>query len=120
MFKFIGKLFSKSNVIADTANIFDQVVEDKDLRNTLTAKLLEAELSGSRAQRNWRPHLMYVMMFLLIWIVVIVPISEVYFGVKVPIKEYLAAVPPQLWTLLTVSTTAYIGLRSFIDKKKDK
>ncbi len=118
MLKFFKGLFSKSNVIAETAKIIDQVIEDKDLRNTLTAKLLEAEMTGSRAQRNWRPHLMYVMMFLLIWIVVIAPMAEVCFGVKIPIKESLAAVPPQLWVLLTVPTTGYIGLRSFIDKKK--
>ena len=120
MGKLFKKLFSKSNVIADIAKTIDKVVEDKDLRNTLVAKLLEAELTGSKAQRNWRPHLMYVMMFLLIWIVVIAPISEVYFGVKLPIKEYLAAVPPQLWILLTATTTGYMGLRSFIDKKGSK
>ena len=120
MFKFLKGLFSKSNVIAETAKIIDQVVEDKDLRNTLTAKLLEAELTGSKAQRNWRPHLMYVMMFLLIWIAIIAPISEVYLDIKVPIKSYLDAVPSELWTLLTVTTSGYIGLRSFIDKKGKK
>jgi hypothetical protein len=118
--KFLKGLFGKSDAIGKTAAIIDQAVTDTDLANTLKAKLIEAELTGSKAQRNWRPHLMYVMMFLLIWIVVIIPISEVYFGVKVPIKEYLAAVPQQLWTLLTVTTTGYIGLRSFVDKKKDK
>lgn len=120
MGKFLKGLFSKSNVIADIAKTLDKVVEDKDLRNTLIAKLLEAELTGSKAQRNWRPHLMYVMMFLLIWIAVIVPLLAVIFNINIPIKESLAAVPPQLWVLLTVPTTGYIGLRSFIDKKGSK
>lgn len=119
MLKFLKGLLSKTETMSSIAKVVDQAVEDKDLRNTLKAKLLEFEFTGSKAQRNWRPHLMYTIMLLLVWIIMVIPILETFCGVKIPIETYLAAVPPQLWTLLTAATTIYIGART-VEQVKGK
>lgn len=38
------------------------------------SRALQAELEGSWLQRNWRPIAMFVFLFLLVWMVVVVPI----------------------------------------------
>ena len=123
----IGKIFGK------TADIVDKVVLDKDLAAKLKADLqtqasgfahdllakeldvragaLAAELAGSDIQRNWRPHLMYVIMGLLIFLIAVVPIAAL-FGWEIPVKEGLESVPSEMWNLLTVASGGYIALRS--------
>ena len=75
------------------------------------AQTLAAELTGSKIQRSWRPHLMYLIMFFLFWLVIIVPVLGV-FGFVVPVKEALDSVPVQMWTLLTVGLGGYTVFRS--------
>ncbi|HEC60865.1 MAG TPA: hypothetical protein ENI27_01270 [bacterium] len=75
------------------------------------AQTLAAELTGSKIQRRWRPHLMYLIMFFLLWLVIIVPMLGV-FGLVIPVKEALESVPTQMWTLLTVGVGGYTVLRS--------
>ncbi len=109
-------LFKRFNLgakaVEKTAEIIDKLVTDKDLAQQLKAKVLELELQGSDPQRNWRPHLMYVIMFLLVWLIVIVPLLGAI-GLDVQIDEALKSVPPQIWTLLTVGSGGYIAGRSF-------
>ena len=123
----VGKIFGK------TADIVDKVVLDKDLAAQLKADLqtqasglthdllakeldarvgaLAAELAGSDIQRNWRPHLMYLIMGLLVFMIVVVPVVSL-FGWEIPVKEGLESVPGEMWNLLTVASGGYIALRS--------
>ena len=123
----IGNLFTKM------IDIVAEVVPDKDLRLKIKAELSEkiaaadfsllekeiasqaqtlaAELTGSKIQRSWRPHLMYLIMFFLFWLVIIVPVLGL-FGVIIPVKEALDSVPAPMWTLLTIGVGGYVGLRS--------
>ena len=122
-----------SQIFGKTADIVDQLVVDKDLASKLKAKMhtqaaefthdliakeidlraqsLSAELIGSDAQRNWRPHLMYLIMAFLIWLIVVVPILGM-FGIDIPVKSALDSVPKQMWNLLTIGVGGYITLRS--------
>jgi hypothetical protein len=123
----IGYLFKK------TVDIIEEIIPDKDLQAKITAGLSEklanadysllereiqaqaqslaTELAGSKIQRSWRPHLMYLIMFFLLWIVCIVPILGA-FGIVIPVKAALAAVPIQMWTLLTIGVGGYTVFRS--------
>ena len=129
-------------ILPSVFGIVDQAVEDKDEANKLKSKIqtmaiqgefkaLEAQASvvvaeangQSAAQRNWRPHLMYLIMGLLVFNGVVVPLAEVFFVVKIPVLTAWAAIPPQMWTLLTTGLGGYIVGRSgekMIKSWKDK
>lgn len=98
-------------VLEKTAEIIDKIIPDKDLAAKLKTQILETELKGSDPQRNWRPHLMYTIMFILLWLVVIVPLMGA-FGLDIQVDEALKSVPPQIWTLLTVGSGGYIAGRT--------
>ena len=108
-------LFKRFNIgakaVEKTAEIIDKIIPDKDLAAKLKTQILEMELKGSDPQRNWRPHLMYTIMFILIWLVVVVPLLGV-FGIDIKVDEALKSVPTQIWTLLTVGSGGYIAGRT--------
>ena len=119
----IGKIFEK------TLGIIDKTVPDEDLRARLKAEIatadysvllkeiesqtqtLAAEMVGSDAQRNWRPHLMYLIQFFLFYLIVIVPIAGA-FGADLQVDKALASVPEQMWTLITIGVGGYTMARS--------
>ena len=73
------------------------------------AQVVIAEATGaSRAQRNWRPHLMYLFMWILAFNFIIAPTINM-FGVVIPVLE----IPSHMWGLLTVGVGGYIGGRSY-------
>ena len=75
--------------------------------------IIVAEAQGeSPVQRNWRPHLMYLIMFLLVFNGVVVPIGNVMFGVEIPVLEAWDAIPGPMWNLLTIGLGGYIAGRS--------
>ncbi len=68
------------------------------------ADVVKAEVqSESYAARNWRPHLMYMIMILLLNNYLISPIL-VAFGVPI----IVAPIPPDMWTLLTIGVGGYV------------
>lgn len=72
------------------------------------SKVIIAEAQGeSAAQRNWRPHLMYLFMILLSMNYIVIP-TLAAFGVH--IDSY--ALPPQMWSLLEIGVGGYIVGRS--------
>ncbi len=112
-------------------DIISEVVTDKDERNRIKARLMEAMLeqgnkemehaskiivaeaqSESGAARSWRPHLMYLIMLLLVFNGVAVPIANAIWGIDLPILDAYAAIPNQMWTLLTIGLGGYVGGRS--------
>lgn len=117
-------------IIKGLFGIVDKVVEDKDVANKIKAAITErqqelmetelkgaidiilAEAKGSSAQRNWRPHLMYLIMFLLVFNGVFVPLADAIFDFRLPVLEAWTALPDQMWTLLTTGLGGYIVGRS--------
>ncbi len=122
-------LLSSIPIIGKIFSIVEKVVPDKDLAAKIKGELasadfsmiekeidvqaqaLAAELAGSAIQRSWRPHLMYLIMFFLFYLIVIVP-GFGLFGVNIPVKAALDSVPDQMWILLTVGVGGYTALRS--------
>lgn len=88
--------------------------EDLDARLAEAGRdVVVAEATGtSLAQRNWRPHFMYLCMVLLFWHAVPLPLLSVALDVPLKTLVGLAAVPSGLWTLLTVGMGGYIGART--------
>lgn len=72
------------------------------------SKVISAEASGeSSAQRNWRPHLMYLFMLILLNNYIILPYMGI-FGISVPHLD----IPTNMWTLLEIGVGGYIVGRS--------
>lgn len=122
-------------IVEKGLGIVDDFVEDKDQANRLKAeirkqieaqahkerqaliqeqgKIVTAEAQGeSAAQRNWRPHLMYLIMFLLVFNGAIVPLGEAFFDVDIPTLEAWDAIPSEMWKLLMIGLGGYIGGRT--------
>lgn len=117
--------------IADAVGgIVSEIVVDKDQRLQLEAALrtklmdvwstqvdaaqavIVAEAQGeSWMQRNWRPSLMFLIMFLLLFNGMIVPLIDTIWGVKLPILEAYSAIPEKMWSLLQIGIGGYIVSR---------
>lgn len=69
------------------------------------SKVIVAESNSvSYAARNWRPHLMYSIMLIVVYDWILAPLLR-SFGLDITV----APVPPEMWTLLTVGVGGYIG-----------
>jgi hypothetical protein len=106
-------------------NTIDKAVEDKDLANKLKADLqtqllqshteelkaaasvIEAEAKSGWYVSGWRPTLMYVLIFILVWNYIIGPISLIIFK-----SQITFSLPGDVWTLLTVGVGGYTIGRS--------
>ena len=116
-------------IVTKIIDVVAEVIPDRDKQEAIKAKIAEAdfsqmesainsqvdvlvaELTGSKLQRSWRPHLMYLIMFFLVWLVVIVPTIGAL-GIDIPVKKALDSVPGQMWAILTYGLGGYVGLRS--------
>lgn len=110
----IGKKADKVLSLAKSATeIIDKSVTDKDEANRLKAQVIIADATGeSKIQREWRPRLMHIIMFFLIFCGVVNPVVFFFSGKWIPVKEGLAAIPDPMWQLLLGSAIVCIGGRS--------
>lgn len=77
------------------------------------AEIIKAEAQGeSPAQRNWRPHLMYLIMLLMVFNGVVVPLVDVAFNVQLPILQAWNSIPTEMWNLLMIGLGGYVVGRS--------
>lgn len=77
------------------------------------SKVVTAEAQGeSWMQRNWRPSLMFFLMFVVAWHILVVPLMALGFGVSLTDVVGLSFVPGDVWTLLSVGMGGYIVGRS--------
>jgi hypothetical protein len=119
-----------SELINPIMGVIGKVIPDADLLIKVKAELIEAGMKAeselaragaevimaeakgeSPAQRNWRPHLMYLIMAVIVFNAIIVPVSA-SFGYVIPTVDALSAIPEQLWSLLTLGMGGYIAGRS--------
>ena len=103
----------------------DKAVPDKDLQEKLkaqlqtqllksntqelqaAAKIIEAEAKAGWFASSWRPLLMYVLIFILVWNYVIGPVIKVFTGAVISFE-----LPGDVWTLLNVGLGGYVVGRS--------
>jgi len=106
-------------------NTIEKAVPDKDLQEKLKAQLqtqllqshtqelqaasriIEAEAKAGWFASSWRPLLMYVLIFILVWNYVIGPVIKVFLGAVITFE-----LPGDVWTLLNVGLGGYVIGRS--------
>jgi hypothetical protein len=106
-------------------NTVDKAVEDKDLANrlkadlqtqmmqshtqelTAAAKVIEAEAKAGWFAASWRPLLMYVLIFILVWNYILGPVIKFFFHAAITID-----LPGDVWTLLQIGLGGYVVGRS--------
>lgn len=108
--KVIDKIFPNEEAKAEAKLKLIELTQSGELEKLAASKdVVIAEIQGeSAAQRNWRPHLMYLIMFLMVFNGVVVPLVEAMFGVKLPILEAWSAIPKEMWNLLQIGMGGYI------------
>ena len=106
-------------------NTVDKAVEDKDLANKLKAELqnqmlqshtaelqaasrvIEAEAKAGWFTASWRPLLMYVLIFILVWNYILGPVIKLMIGTVITFE-----LPGDVWTLLQIGLGGYVVGRS--------
>jgi hypothetical protein len=106
-------------------NTIEKSVPDKDLQAKLKADLqtqllqssteelkaaasiIEAEAKAGWFTASWRPLLMYVLIFILIWNYILGPIVKFFFAAAITID-----LPGDVWTLLQIGLGGYVVGRS--------
>jgi hypothetical protein len=103
----------------------DKAIPDKDLAEKLKAQLntellkssteqlkaaasiVEAEAKAGWFSASWRPLLMYVLIFILVWNYIIGPVIKLMIGTVITFE-----LPGDVWTLLQIGLGGYVVGRS--------
>ena len=103
----------------------DKAIPDKDLAEKLKAQLntellkssteqikaaasiVEAEAKSGWFSASWRPLLMYVLIFILVWNYIIGPVIKLMIGTVITFE-----LPGDVWTLLQIGLGGYVVGRS--------
>ena len=122
MIQMLGAVAPLAKILFST---IDKAVPDKDLQEklkaqlqtqllqshtqelTAAAKIIEAEAKAGWFAASWRPLLMYVLIFILVWNYVIGPVINVFTGAIISFE-----LPGDVWTLLNVGLGGYVVGRS--------
>jgi hypothetical protein len=122
MIQMLGAIAPLAKVLFST---IEKAVPDKDLQEklkaqlqtqllqshtqelTAAAKIIEAEAKAGWFASSWRPLLMYVLIFILVWNYVIGPVIKVFTGAVISFE-----LPGDVWTLLNVGLGGYVIGRS--------
>ena len=106
-------------------NTIEKSVPDKDLQEKLkaqlqtqllqsntqelqaAAKIIEAEAKAGWFASSWRPLLMYVLIFILVWNYILGPVLLFFFKASITIT-----LPGDVWTLLQIGLGGYVVGRS--------
>ena len=112
-------------ILSKVFDVVDKSIADKDLAAKLkaelntqllqsgteelkaSARIIEAEAKAGWFTSSWRPLLMYVLIFMLVWNYILSPIIFVLFGVKSSVD-----LPSEIVSLLTVGVGGYTVGRS--------
>ena len=89
------------------AQLQTQLLQSNTAELTAAAKIIEAEAKAGWFASSWRPLLMYVLIFILVWNYVIGPVIKVFTGAVISFE-----LPGDVWTLLNVGLGGYVVGRS--------
>ena len=89
------------------AQLQTQLLQSHTQELTAAAKIIEAEAKAGWFASSWRPLLMYVLIFILVWNYVIGPVIKVFTGAVISF-----VLPGDVWTLLNVGLGGYVVGRS--------
>jgi hypothetical protein len=89
------------------AQLQTQLLQSNTQELTAAAKIIEAEAKAGWFASSWRPLLMYVLIFILIWNYVLGPGILFFFKASITIT-----LPGDVWTLLQIGLGGYVVGRS--------
>ena len=122
MIQMLGAIAPLAKVLFST---IEKAVPDKDLQEklkaqlqtqllqshtqelTAAAKIIEAEAKAGWFASSWRPLLMYVLIFILVWNYVIGPVIKMFTGAVISFE-----LPGDVWSLLQIGLGGYVVGRS--------
>jgi len=89
------------------ADLQTQMLQSHTQELTAAARVIEAEAKAGWFASSWRPLLMYVLIFILIWNYVLGPVLLFFFKASITID-----LPGDVWTLLQIGLGGYVVGRS--------
>jgi hypothetical protein len=89
------------------ADLQTQLLQSSTQELKAAASIVEAEAKAGWFASSWRPLLMYVLIFILIWNYILGPIVKFFFGAAITID-----LPGDVWTLLQIGLGGYVIGRS--------
>ena len=84
-----------------------QLLQSNTQELQAAAKIIEAEAKAGWFASSWRPLLMYVLIFILVWNYILGPVIKVFTGAVISFE-----LPGDVWTLLNVGLGGYVVGRS--------
>ena len=122
MLPMLGAIAPLAKILFST---IEKCVPDKDLQEKLKAQLnqqllqssteelkaaasiVEAEAKAGWFTASWRPLLMYVLIFILVWNYILGPVIKIFTGTIITFE-----LPGDVWTLLQIGLGGYVVGRS--------
>ena len=89
------------------AQLQTQLLQSHTQELTAAAKIIEAEAKAGWFASSWRPLLMYVLIFILVWNYVIGPVIKIFMGAVITFE-----LPGDVWSLLQIGLGSYVLGRS--------
>jgi len=108
LFNTVDKAVADKDLAAKLkADLQTQMLQSHTQELTAAAKIIEAEAKAGWFASSWRPLLMYVLIFILIWNYVLGPVILFFFKASITIT-----LPGDVWTLLQIGLGGYVVGRS--------
>ena len=108
LFNTIDKAIPDKDLAAKLkADLQTQMLQSHTQELTAAARVIEAEAKAGWFASSWRPLLMYVLIFILIWNYVLGPVLLFFFKASITID-----LPGDVWTLLQIGLGGYVVGRS--------
>ena len=89
------------------ADLQTQLLQSNTQELQAAAKIIEAEAKAGWFASSWRPLLMYVLIFILVWNYIIGPVIKLMIGTVITFE-----LPGDVWTLLQIGLGGYVVGRS--------
>ena len=108
LFNTVDKAVADKDLAAKLkADLQTQMLQSHTQELTAAAKIIEAEAKAGWFASSWRPLLMYVLIFILVWNYVLGPVILFFFKASITIE-----LPGDVWTLLQIGLGGYVVGRS--------
>jgi hypothetical protein len=108
LFNTVDKAVADKDLAAKLkADLQTQMLQSHTQEFTAAARIIEAEAKAGWFASSWRPLLMYVLIFILIWNYVLGPVILFFFKASITIS-----LPGDVWTLLQIGLGGYVVGRS--------
>ena len=89
------------------AQLQTQLIQSNTQELQAAAKIIEAEAKAGAFASSWRPLLMYVLIFILVWNYILGPVVKIFTGAVISFE-----LPGDVWGLLQIGLGGYVVGRS--------